>query len=100
MSKLPDNRALLAVLFEALIQARVLAREGVPNGLNGEHCSRISALMDAVHNLPNIVCGSHEIDERDLKAELQEYDDTWGQEPHFRSLLEIYNFFAGNSENS
>lgn len=71
MSLAPENyrNALLNVLFNAMLEARCLAREAGQD--------RIADLMTAVHNIPNFIKEWERCDPKVVRDYLANYDEVW-----------------------
>jgi hypothetical protein len=73
----PKLRACLAVLHSACIRARLLGYEGQTAGLPPDRAELLADLMDAVHNLPDLITRWPSCDELLLRGMLQSFDDKW-----------------------
>jgi hypothetical protein len=69
---------------------------GEPSGLSPEPCARLASLMDAVHNIPDLVQRWDQCNEEWLRSELRAYDERWQTNG---SLLDTYDH-AVRSETS
>lgn len=78
----PDFRACLRVVYIALVDSR---NAGWTGSVNAE---RLADLMDAIHNLPDLIQNWENCDEKLLKSTLMDYDRKWHREGP--SLLTIY----------
>ena len=87
MSLAPERhlKACLAVLYHAAIQGRLLGWER--DGLSRERSAQLADLMDAVHNIPDLLQQWEECDEALLRSMLGDYDQKWGSSAR---LLEVY----------
>jgi hypothetical protein len=96
MSLAPENKlkACLAVLYHATIQGRLLGWEGEGAGLPPERSAQLGDLMDAVHNIPDLVQRWEECDEDLLRSMLRAYDEKWSSSAR---LLEVYDRIAGSA---
>lgn len=70
-------RAGLAVLERATVAARLLGYEGSASGLSPEKSAQLADLMDAVHNIPYLLCNWERCDESLLLSMLKDYDIKW-----------------------
>jgi hypothetical protein len=82
MQPIPDKhlRACLAVLYSACLRARLLGYEGEAQGLPARRSKLLADLMDAVHNLPDLVTRWQECDESVLRGMLEDFDTKWAAE--------------------
>jgi len=85
----PHLSACLEVLRRATIDARLIAYEGHDVGLNAKQSDCLADLMDAVHNIPDLVRRWEDCDERLLRSSLEAFDEKWRDETTV-SLLETY----------
>lgn len=79
MNPIPDSklRACLAVLRSACLHARLLGYEGQATGLTPDRAELLAELMDAVHNLPELVARWPSCNERLLRDMLSAFDAKW-----------------------
>ena len=70
-------RACLAVLGRATVAGRLLGYEGSTTGLPAERRAQLVDLMDAVHNIPDLVGRWENCDESLLVGMLSDYDRKW-----------------------
>jgi hypothetical protein len=79
MSIAPENclRAGLEVLYKASVAARMFGYEGAQAGLSAKSSALLADLMDAVHNIPQLLVRWEECDEELLVAMLKDYDAKW-----------------------
>jgi len=82
-------KACLAVLYAATLEARSMGWHGTKHGLSTEEAERLAKLMDAVHNLPELLARGCDVDAVRLRASLLAYDDAYGYVSHAK-LLEVY----------
>lgn len=73
----PHLSACLEVLRQATIHARLIGYGGHNGGLTAEKSDCLADLMDAVHNLPDLLQNWEKCDERLLRLFLQEFDEKW-----------------------
>ena len=73
----PELRACLAVLRRVVVQGRQLAQRGVEQGLSAADAAQLAGLLDAAHNIPDLLTRWDECDEGHLLAELANYDEKW-----------------------
>ena len=71
-------KAALAVLTRATITARMMGYEGASVGLSPNQSAKLADLMDAVHNIPDLLSRWQDCDEDLLVSMLKDYDDKWG----------------------
>lgn len=83
----PSMRACLAVLTSAAVAGRLLGYEGSQAGLSAVRSAQLADLMDAVHNIPDLVMRWEDCDESLLVAMLTGYDRKWS--PSI-SLTDVY----------
>ncbi|HSQ00298.1 MAG TPA: hypothetical protein VL049_24020 [Candidatus Dormibacteraeota bacterium] len=83
----PNLKGCLAVLHHAAIQGRMLGLAGERDGLSRDRSKQLADLMDAVHNIPDLVQRWDACDEGLLRSMLKTYDDKWRPSA---SLLEAY----------
>jgi hypothetical protein len=81
----PHLTACLAVLSHATIHARLIAWGGEASGLTARQSSQIADIMDAVHNIPQLLQRWEDCDQALLRAMLHDLDAKWGLR-----LLEVY----------
>lgn len=81
----PQLAACLAVLYQATIHARLLGWEGEREGLTRQQAARLAALMDAVHNIPQLAGAWERCDEQLLRGMLGDFDAH-----HGGGLLDTY----------
>jgi hypothetical protein len=74
----PQLAACLDVLYRAAIAARMLGYEGHERGLSPAQADQLAELMDAVHELPNLIGDWGRCDESLLRGTLESYDTRWG----------------------
>lgn len=70
-------RACLAVLYRACIDARRLGYEGQRTGLPPLRAELLADLMDAVHNIPQLLLRWPDVDESLLRGVLSDFDRKW-----------------------
>jgi hypothetical protein len=85
----PQLSACLRVIEAATVEARALGWTGTRGPLTERDAKRLSALMEAVHNIPHLLQCWERVNEEWLRADLRKYDDEWGAESHVR-LLDSY----------
>jgi hypothetical protein len=85
----PYLSACLEVLYEATIQARLIAYGGQRAGLTTAQSDCVADLMDAVHNIPHLLQRWEKCDERLLRSFLEEFDGKW-RDHCTVNLLETY----------
>jgi hypothetical protein len=73
----PDLRACLAVLYRACIHARLLGYEGERNGLSVDKSRLLADLMDAVHNIPDLITRWPSCNQDLLRGMLADFDTKW-----------------------
>src|SRR5206468_3224473 len=73
----PQIKACLAVMCRAALAGRLLGYEGSKTGLSPERSAQLADLMDAVHNIPDLMTRWGECDEVLLVAMLKDYDRRW-----------------------
>jgi hypothetical protein len=73
----PYLSACLEVLRQATIHARLIGYGGHSGGLTAEKSDCLASLMDAVHNIPDLLQHWEKCDERLLRLFLQEFDEKW-----------------------
>jgi hypothetical protein len=73
----PYLSACLEVLRHATIHARLIGYGGHSGGLTAEQSDCVADLMDAVHNLPDLLQHWEKCDEQLLRLFLQEFDEKW-----------------------
>ncbi len=71
-------KAALAVLTSATLTARMMGYEGASGGLSARQSARLADLMDAVHNIPDLLGRWQDCDETLLVSMLKDYDEKWG----------------------
>ena len=76
----PSLRACLAVLQYACLHARLLGYEGESHGLPPRRAQLLADLMDAVHNLPQLILRWPECNEALLRGMLAGFDEKWAGE--------------------
>lgn len=81
----PQLAACLEVLYQATLAARMLGYKGEHNGLTREESTKLAALMDAVHNIPQLAADWGRCDESLLRAMLGDFDAR-----HGGGLLAVY----------
>ena len=89
---IPSDRhlaACLEVLYRSTLEARILGWRGTGTGLAPDDSARLADLMDAVHNIPQLILRWDTVDEKRLRQYLADYDDKWGTVGSLR-LLEAY----------
>ena len=78
----PYLSACLAVLRHAIVQARWIAYR--------DHHEQLADLMDAIHNLPDLLQRWEQCDERLVRSLLVVFDDKWREPallvPYLRAL--------------
>ena len=79
----PQLRACLRVIYMASLDARVA-------GWNGDvNAERLADLMDAIHNIPNLIQHWENCDEDLLKSMLLDYERKWRDDgPCLRTIYE------------
>ena len=79
---IPDEklRACLAVLYRACIEARMLGYEGQGAGMPAHRAELLADMMDAVHNIPQLLLSRGEVDETLLRGMLSGFDQKWSSE--------------------
>ena len=79
----PQLRACLRVIYLASLDARVA-------GWNGDvNAERLADLMDAIHNIPNLIQHWGNCDEDLLKSMLLDYERKWRDDgPCLRTIYE------------
>jgi len=80
-------RACLAVLHRAAIEARTLGYEGTETGLSPRRSAQLADLMDAIHNIPELLARWEQCDETLLVGMLRDYDQRWSP---LANLAEVY----------
>jgi hypothetical protein len=70
-------KAGLAVLHRAIMTARMLGFEGSAGGLSARRSTQLADLMDAVHNIPDLLARWEICDESLLVSMLKDYDEKW-----------------------
>lgn len=92
---IPDHklRACLTVLRSACVYARLLGYEGQRTGLQPERADLLADLMDAVHNLPDLVARWPSCNEDLLRDMLSAFDQKWSSAG--LGLLATYDQHAG-----
>ena len=88
----PYLSAYLKVLQTAILVARRMAWEGQYHGeIPVEEIDRLADLMDAVHNIPDLLTRWEECDEPRLREFLEMWDEKWlGRVPGVWSLMGVY----------
>jgi hypothetical protein len=76
---IPDRnlRACMAVLTQACLRARFLGYQGEQSGLRSDQSRLLADLMDAVHNLPELVTRWPSCDQSLLRGMLADFDSKW-----------------------
>lgn len=79
MNIAPENclRAGLEVLYKASVMARMLGYEGSQSGLSAKSSAQLADLMDAVHNIPQLLVRWEDCNEDLLIGMLKDYDRKW-----------------------
>ena len=72
-----DLRACLAVLYRACIHARLLGYEGGQGGLSADRSRLLTDLMDAVHNIPDLLTRWPSCNQDLLRDTLADFDAKW-----------------------
>jgi hypothetical protein len=72
-----DLRACLAVLHRACIHGRLLGYEGERSGLSVDRSRLLADLMDAVHNIPDLITRWPDCDRDLLRDMLAAFDAKW-----------------------
>jgi hypothetical protein len=85
----PYLSACLEVLRKATIHARLIGYAGHDAGLTSTQSDCLADLMDAVHNVPDLLKRWEECDERLLRSFLEAFDQKWHEHTSAR-LLETY----------
>lgn len=70
-------RACLAVLGRACVHARLLGYEGEQAGLPVDRARLLADLMDAVHNIPDLIMRWPSCDQELLRGMLHDFDTKW-----------------------
>ena len=70
-------RACLAVLGRACVHARRLGYEGEQAGLPSDRSRLLADLMDAVHNIPDLITRWPSCDQALLRGMLADFDSKW-----------------------
>jgi hypothetical protein len=98
MAQIPQSnlRACLAVLYSACIRARLLGYEGQVDGLVAHRSTLLADLMDAVHNIPELVLRWPDYDQSLLRGILEDFDQKWSSEGI--GLLETYDRAVSSPE--
>jgi hypothetical protein len=73
----PQLLACLTVLQRACIDARLLGYAGERDGLSAAQSQELADLMDAVHNIPDLVRRWESCDEELLREMLRAFDERW-----------------------
>ena len=73
----PYLSACLEVLRQATIHARLIAYGGHQAGLTAQQSDCLADLMDAVHNIPDLLNRWEECDEHMLRYILDSFDHKW-----------------------
>ena len=94
----PYLSACLEVLQHATIHARLIAYGGHEAGLTAEQSDCLADLMDAVHNIPDLLNRWEECDERLLRSFLQTFDDKWHRHTGARLLITYLRFVEPESQ--
>jgi hypothetical protein len=87
-----DLRACLAVLYRACIHARLLGYEGERNGLSVDKSRLLADLMDAVHNIPDLITRWPSRNQDLLRGMLADFDARWSSSGF--ALLPAYDEIA------
>jgi hypothetical protein len=82
----PYLSACLEVLRQATIHARLIGYAGHDAGLTPEQSDCLADLMDAVHNIPDLLKRWGECDERLLRSFLETFDEKWQDRTSARLL--------------
>jgi hypothetical protein len=85
-------RACLAVVGRACAYARLLGYEGEQAGLSVDRSRLLSDLMDAVHNIPELVTRWPTCDQKLLRGMLADFDAKWSSSGI--ALLSLYDQIA------
>jgi hypothetical protein len=73
----PYLSACLRVLYRATIEARMMGYAGEQRGLSEIEGKRLADLMDAVHNLPDLIQRWDTCNEDLLRGMLRDFDARW-----------------------
>ena len=87
-----DLRACLAVLGRACVHARLLGYEGQQAGLPIERSRLLADLMDAVHNIPDLMTNWPACSQELLRGMLADFDTKWSSSGI--ALLQSYDQIA------
>jgi hypothetical protein len=93
----PHLSACLEVLQHATIHARLLAYDGHEAGLYAEQSDCLADLMDAVHNIPDLLSRWENCDQPLLRSFLQTFDDKWHHHTSARLLTTYLRFVEPES---
>lgn len=88
----PYLSACLEVLRHATIHARLIAYGGHEAGLTAQQSDCLADLMDAVHNIPDLLNRWEDCDEQLLRTFLQTFDDKWHHHTSARLLITYLRF--------
>lgn len=79
MAEIPEDklRACLAVLHAACVRARLLGYQGQTEALSTKRAELLADLMDAVHNLPELIARWPSCNEHLLRGMLESFDRKW-----------------------
>ncbi|MBL0215086.1 MAG: hypothetical protein IPQ07_14510 [Myxococcales bacterium] len=77
----PYLSACLEVLRQATIRARFIAYGGHQEGLTSEQADCLADLMDAVHNIPELLTRWEDCNEALLQGMLEDFDRKWQGHP-------------------
>src|SRR5687768_18398424 len=89
-------RACLAVLGRACVHARLLGYEGEQTGLSIDRSRLLADLMDAVHNIPDLITRWPSCDQELLRGMLADFDAKWSSSG--TALLPLYDQIATQQE--
>jgi hypothetical protein len=74
------------VLYVATLEARLIGYGGAESGLSSDESNRLADLADSVHNLPDLVRRWEDVDEKQLRGMLADFDWKWGSKSTLRLL--------------
>lgn len=81
-------RACLVVLHRACVYARQLGYEGEREGLPARRAQMLAEMMDAVHDIPQLLLRWPQCNESLLRSILGDFDRKWAEES--MALLPAY----------
>ena len=82
----PYLSACLEVLLQATIHARLIGYDGHDTGLTPAQSDCLADLMDAVHNIPDLLKRWEECDEPFLRSFFEAFDQKWEKQTSARLL--------------